>query len=94
MGHLDLETWFDRPLTTGAEDSFGLSPDSFPQMITSKSLKNMGGGYVNSLRTIREVKMDAVQSMLEDLITPKAETFVDGIDPLARIRRLRELLRG
>jgi hypothetical protein len=65
VGHGDLETWFDRPLATGVEDSFGLSPDSFPQIITSKSLKNLGGGYLINKRTIREVKVDAVQWALE-----------------------------
>ena len=54
LGHLDLETWFDRPLATGAEDSFGLSPDSFPQIITSRSLNNKGGGYLINKRTIRD----------------------------------------
>ena len=34
-GHGALETWFDRPLATGVEDSFGLDPDSFPQVINS-----------------------------------------------------------
>ena len=34
-GHGALETWFDRPLATGAEDSFGLRADSFPQVINS-----------------------------------------------------------
>ena len=28
-GDLDLEAWFDRPLATGVEDSFGLSPIVF-----------------------------------------------------------------
>ena len=45
-GHGTLETWFDRPLATGAEDSFGLDPDSFPKIITSRSLNNKGGGYL------------------------------------------------
>jgi hypothetical protein len=88
VGHHDLEIWFDRPLATGAEDSFGLSPDSFPQIITSKSLKNMGGGYVNSLRTIREVKIDAVQSMLDELTAPEQEIVVDEIDQMARLKKL------
>ena len=88
VGHHDLEIWFDRPLATGAEDSFGLSPDSFPQIITSKSLKNMGGGYVNSLRTIREVKIDAVQSMLDELTAPEQEIVVDEIAQMARLKKL------
>ena len=91
MGHAELEAWFDRPLAKGAEDSFGLSPGSFPQIITSKSPKNMGGGYVNSLRTIREVKIDAVQSMLDELTAPEQETVVDTTDQMARFKRLRQL---
>jgi len=61
-GHGALETWFDRPLATGVEDSFGLSLDSFPQIITSRSLNNKCGGYLVNKRTIREVKVDAVQN--------------------------------
>ena len=38
-GHGTLETWFDRTVETTPENSFGLSPDSFPQIITSKSSK-------------------------------------------------------
>ena len=90
-GHGTLETWFDRPLATGVEDSFGLDPDSFPQIITSKSLKNMGGGYLNSKRTIREVKIDAVKAILEELTSPKQETVVDTTDQMARFKRLRQL---
>ena len=52
-GNGALETWFDRPLATGAEDSFGLDPDSFPKIITSRSLNNKSGGTVrqNYLRS-------------------------------------------
>ena len=39
IGHPELEAWFDRSLTKGFGDSFGVSPDGFPQIITSKSLK-------------------------------------------------------
>ena len=88
VGHGALETWFDRPLATGAEDSFGLSPDSFPQIITSRSLRNAGGGYLINKRTIREVKMDAVQSMLEELTAPEQEIVVDEIAQLARLKKL------
>ena len=52
-GNGALEIWFDRPLATGAEDSFGLDPDSFPKIITSRSLNNKSGGTVrqNYLRS-------------------------------------------
>ena len=88
VGHHDLEIWFDRPLATGAEDSFGLSPDSFPQIITSRSLNNKGGGYLINKRTIREVKIDAVKAILEGLTTPEQEIVVDEIAQMARLKKL------
>jgi hypothetical protein len=39
VGHPELEAWFDRPLAKCLGDSFGVSPDGFPQIVTSKSLK-------------------------------------------------------
>ena len=90
-GHGALETWFDRPLATGVEDSFGLDPDSFPKIITSRSLNNKGGGYLINKRTIREVKVDAVQRVLEELTAPGQEIVVDEIAQLARFKRLRQI---
>ena len=91
IGHPELEAWFDRPLTKGLGDSFGVSPDGFPQIITSKSLKNTGGGYSHYLRTIREVKLDAVKAILEELTAPEQETVIDTTDQMARFKRLRQL---
>ena len=87
-GHGALETWFDRPLATGVEDSFGLSPDSFPQIITSRSLNNKGGGYLVNKRTIREVKVDAVQRALEQLAAPEADDSVEINEHMARFAAL------
>ena len=39
VGRPDLEIWFDRPLAKDLGDSFGVSPHGFPQVVTSKSLK-------------------------------------------------------
>ena len=91
IGHPELEAWFDRSLTKGFGDSFGVSPDGFPQIITSKSLKNTGGGHSHYLRTIREVKMDAVNAALLELSTPEPEAVVDTTDQMARFKRLRKL---
>ena len=91
MGHAELEAWFDRSLTKGIGDSFGVSPDGFPQIVTSKSLKNTGGGYSHYLRTIREVKMDAVNAALLGLSTPEPEAVVDTTDKMARFKRLIKL---
>ncbi len=90
-GHGTLETWFDRPLATGVEDSFGLDPDSFPKIITSRSLNNKGGGYLINKRTIRGVKVDAVKFALEELTAPEQEIVVDEIAQLARFKRLRQI---
>ena len=90
-GHHHLEAWFDRPVETTPENSFGLSPDSFPQVITSRSLKNAGGGHLVNKRTIREVKIDAVKAILEELTSPKQETVVDTTDQMARFKRLRQI---
>jgi hypothetical protein len=86
--HHDLEIWFDRPLATGVEDSFGLSPDSFPQIITSRSLNNKGGGYLINKHTIRELKMDAVQRVLEQLAAPEADDSVEINEHMARFAAL------
>ena len=51
----------------------------------------MGGGYVKSLRTIREVKVDAVKAILEELTAPEKETVVDEAELKARFKRLRQL---
>ena len=90
-GDLDLEAWFDRTVETTPENSFGLSPDSFPQVITSRSLNNAGGGHLVNKRTIREVKIDAVKAILEELTSPKQETVVDTTDQMARFKRLRQI---
>ena len=91
IGHPELEAWFDRPLAKCLGDSFGVSPDGFPQIITSKSLKNTGGGYSHYLRTIREVKMDAVNAALIELSKPEPEAVVDTTDKMARFKRLIKL---
>ena len=91
IGYPELEVWFDRPLTKGLGDSFGVSPDGFPQIVTSKSLKNTGGGYSHYLRTIREVKMDAVNAALLELSTPEPEAVVENEDLKAKLKRLRKL---
>ena len=90
-GDLDLEAWFDRAVETTPENSFGLDPDSFPKIITSRSLNNAGGGHLVNKRTIREVKIDAVKAILEELTALEQETVVDTTDQMARFKRLRQL---
>ena len=91
MGHAELEVWFDRSLIKCLGDSFGVSPDGFPQIVTSKSLKNTGGGYSHYMRTIRKVKMDAVNAALLELSTPEPEAVVEKEDLKTKLKRLRKL---
>ena len=89
VGRPDLEIWFDRPLAKDLGDSFGVSPHGFPQVVTSKSLKNIGGGYVDQLRSIREVKIDAVKEAIQELTSPAPDVDQKAIK--ARFDRLRKL---
>ena len=86
-----MEAWFDRTVETTPENSFGLDPDSFPKIITSRSLNNKGGGYLVNKRTIREVKVDAVEVVLAELTAPEQEIVVDTTDQMAKFKRLRQL---
>jgi len=46
---------------------------------------------VDQLRSIREVKMDAVNAALLGLSTPEPEAVVDTTDQMARFKRLIKL---
>jgi len=43
------------------------------------------------MRTIREVKIDAIEAILEELTALERETVVDTTDQMARFKRLRQL---
>ena len=90
-GHPELEAWFDRPMRTDPENSFSLTPDAFPQIITSRSIRNQGGGYMSNLKTIREVKIEAVQTEIEALET--VHDVKETIDVYAQSERLKRLLK-
>jgi len=90
-GRPELEAWFDRPMRTDPENSFSLTPDAFPQIITSRSIRNQGGGYVSNLKSIREVKIDAVQTEIEALETVHDDK--ETIDVYAKSERLKRLLK-
>ena len=49
------------------------------------------GGYSHYMRTIREVKMDAVNAALLKLSTPEPEAVVENEDLKAKLKRLRKL---
>ena len=89
-GHGDLEPWFNRPVETSFENRFGLTPTTFQKVITSRSLNNEGGGHLDGRRTIREVKIDAVQRVLEQLTAPEADDSFDESERMARFTALRK----
>ena len=90
-GHLELEAWFDRPIHTRPDNSFSLTPNAFPQIVTSRSIRNQGGGYMSNLKTIREVKIDAVQAEIEALETVQDEE--ETTDVYTQTERLKRLLK-
>ena len=48
----------------------------------------MGGGHLVNKRTIREVKIDAVQRALEQFVAPEADDSVDVNERMARLTAL------
>ena len=59
-----LELWFDR---LPDENNRGLTPKSLPQVITSRSRFNQGGGYADIKKSKREAKIDAVERAIDAL---------------------------
>ena len=62
-----LEMWFDRNAIFDATNSPHTSAEEFPCVITSLSLRNKKGGILNSKRTIKRLKEDAVEREIEEL---------------------------
>ena len=90
-GHPELEAWFDRPINTRPDNSFSLTPNAFPQIVTSRSIRNQGGGYMSNLKTIREVKIKAVQAEIEALQKPHDDEEITNV--YAQSERLKRLLK-
>ena len=62
-----LQMWFDRNAIFDATNSPHTSAEEFPCVITSLSLRNKKGGILNSKRTIKRLKEDAVEREIEEL---------------------------
>ena len=87
-----LEMWFDRNAIFDATNSPHTSAEEFPCVITSLSLRNKKGGMLNSKRTIRRLKEDAVEREIEELTTkPMDENLL--AKRLAAGQRLRKLMK-
>ena len=63
-----LEMWFDR---FPDENNHGLTPKSLPQVITSRSRYNQGGGFSRFKKSKQEVKIDAVERAITALDEPR-----------------------
>lgn len=62
-----LEMWMDRDVRFDASNAPVGSPDDFPCVITSRSLRNNGGGFLGNIQTINETKIAAVERALDEL---------------------------
>ena len=87
-----LRMWFDRDL--GSENVTGtrLSPQNIPQVVTSRSSRNRGGGYQFTQLSIRQVKIAAVERELE-LMQQGGEEEVSQADFAAVLQRANRLRR-
>ena len=85
----NLQMWFDR---LPDENNRGLTPESLPQVITSRSRFNQGGGYADIKKSKREVKIDAVEEALDalDAIDNPGPT---GYEVAARAAHLRAIMK-
>ena len=81
-----LQMWFDR---LPDENNRGLIPKSLPQVITSRSRFNQGGGYLAIKKSKREVKIDAVEGAITALDEP--QVLDDAV--AARIARMSSILK-
>jgi hypothetical protein len=62
-----LRVWFDRELDFTEGSELDASADGMPQVVTSRSEKNKGGGFLLSKQTKRETKLAAVETEIRKL---------------------------
>jgi hypothetical protein len=62
-----LRVWFDRELDFTEGSDLDASADGMPQVVTSRSEKNKGGGFLLSKQTKRETKLAAVETEIRKL---------------------------
>jgi hypothetical protein len=66
--NLGLQMWFDR---SADEDDSGLTPESLPQVITSRSRFNQGGGLAMAKQSKQEIKIAAIERAVYALDQPE-----------------------
>ena len=62
-----LEMWLDRDACFDASNAPVGSAEDFPCVVTSRSLRNNGGGFLGNIQTINETKIAAVEWALNEL---------------------------
>jgi hypothetical protein len=62
-----LEMWLDRDVCFDASNAPVGSSEDFPCVVTSRSLRNNGGGFLGNIQTINETKIAAVEWALNEL---------------------------
>ena len=82
--NLGLQIWFDRSTD---EDDSGLTPESLPHVITSRSRFNQGGGLAMLKQSKQEVKIAAIERAIEDIDTPEL-TSEEVTAPSASLRAI------
>jgi hypothetical protein len=71
-----LRVWFDRELDFTEGSDLDASADGMPQVVTSRSERNKGGGFLLSKQTKRETKLAAVETEIRKLRIDAGD-FVD-----------------
>ena len=88
-----LQMWFDRDLDSENVAGTRLSPQNMPQVVTSRSSRNRDGGYKSIKRSIREIKIAAVENELKLMVGDgPAAISKDEATVAARTNRLKKLL--
>ncbi|WP_295180143.1 hypothetical protein [Shimia sp.] len=83
-----LWMWFDRDLNSENITGTRLSPTNMPQVVTSRSYRNRDTGYKSIKRSIREIKIIAVENELDLLMDDgPAAVFKDEATVAARTNR-------
>lgn len=86
-GRVELEMWFDRPVTYTPETFPGLTPGCMPMVVTSKSVHNRCEGVFPGMLSKQQVKRDAIEAALDAM----DETSTDKDAALARIKSTKAL---
>ena len=67
VGHAELESWLDRAVHYDAGNAPSYSPDGFPCLVTSRSLRNVGGGLASVKRTKMQLKIEAFERAIQEI---------------------------